>query len=284
MSVTTPSRTSPPKARGSSLSDPSIQVSPVTPRIGAKISGIDLTNPSSDQQVEDLHAALAEQQVPFFRHQNINLNQQNASGQHFGRLHIHPNRPGPEGHPEVLPIGADANSKRIAGENWHSDVSCDIEPSLGSIPYYHTVPLSGGDTIVVNQRVAYDALSRAFRSCLDGLTTTRSCDHVHRGTDRLLGADDRNKVFSRTVHPVVRTHLGTKHETLLVNQRLTRRSNELSPEENRAVLDFLFTDSTHPVFRVRFHRQPHSVAPSDNRAVSTSQYGDPSPRYVRAIG
>ena len=125
------------------MSYATIQVTPVTPRLGAEISGIDLTATLSNRQVDDLHTALAEHQVLFFRDQKINLDQQKTLGRHFGELHIHPNTPGPDGHPEILPIHADANSKRVAGENWHSDVSCDIEPPLGSILYLHTVRRPG---------------------------------------------------------------------------------------------------------------------------------------------
>jgi hypothetical protein len=49
-------------------------------------------------------------------------------GCYFGEFDVDPNAPGPEGHPEILPIHADASSKRVAGERWHSDVSCFQEP------------------------------------------------------------------------------------------------------------------------------------------------------------
>ena len=100
------------------MSYATIRVSPVTPRIGAVVSNIDLTATLSNQQVEDLHTALAEHQVLFFRDQRLNLDQQKMLGRKFGELHIHPNTPGPEGHPEILPIHADGNSKRANGENW----------------------------------------------------------------------------------------------------------------------------------------------------------------------
>jgi taurine dioxygenase len=136
------------------MSYTTIQVTQVTPRIGAEVSGIDLTATLSNQQVEDLHTALADHQVLFFRDQKISLDQQKTLGRHFGDPHIHPNTPGPEGHPEILPIHADANSKRANGENWHSDVSCDIEPPLGSILYVHTVPPTGGGESLLKGAVA----------------------------------------------------------------------------------------------------------------------------------
>ena len=136
-----------------------IRVNQVTPRIGAVVSNIDLTATLSNQQVDDLHTALAEHQVLFFRDQKLTLDQHKAFGRQFGELHIHPNTPGPEGHPEILPIYADANSKRINGERWHSDVSCDPEPPMGSILNLKVVPPVGGDTIFSSMYAAYDALS-----------------------------------------------------------------------------------------------------------------------------
>ena len=249
------------------MSYEAIQVTPVTPRIGAEISGINLCETLTNRQIEELHNALAEHQVLFFRNQKMTLDQQKTLGRHFGDLHIHPNTPGPKGHPEVLPIHADASSKLVAGENWHSDVSCDAEPPLGSILYLHTVPPSGGDTIFASQSAAYDALSPAMQAFLDGLTATHSGDHVYRRTNRLLGVDESNKTFPQAVHPVVRTHPVTKRKGLFVNAGFTTHINELSQEESKAVLQLLYEHCTKPAFQVRFKWQPHSVAFWDNRVV-----------------
>jgi len=87
-----------------------------------------LAKPLSNRQVDELH------QVLFFRDQPVDIEAHKRLGRYFGELHIHPNTPGPEGHLEILPIHADANSKRVNGEYWHSDVSCDEEPPLGQHP------------------------------------------------------------------------------------------------------------------------------------------------------
>jgi alpha-ketoglutarate-dependent taurine dioxygenase len=87
-----------------------IQMRSVTPRLGAEISNIDLTATLSNQQVENLRTALAEHQILFFRDQKINLEQQKTLGRHFGDLDIHPNTPGPDGHPTILLIHADKNT------------------------------------------------------------------------------------------------------------------------------------------------------------------------------
>jgi taurine dioxygenase len=244
-----------------------IHVRPLTPVLGAEISDIDLTAALSNRQVEELHAALAAHQVLFFRDQKIDLEQHKRLGRHFGELHIHPNTPGPEGHPEILPIHADGQSKRANGENWHSDVSCDAEPPMGSILHLHTVPPVGGDTIFASQTAAYDALTPAFQAFLDGLTATHSGDRSYRRTNKLLGIDDSQRTFPQAVHPVVRTHPVTGRKALFVNENFTMHINELAPAESRAVLDFLCAHSTKPAFQVRFSWQPDSIAFWDNRAV-----------------
>ena len=96
-----------------------------------------------NHQFAEVHDALMRHEVIFFRGQDMTLDQHKDFGRRFGELHIHPFRPGPEGHPEILRIHTDANSTQIAGEAWHSDVSCDPEPPMGSILHLHTVPGRG---------------------------------------------------------------------------------------------------------------------------------------------
>ena len=244
-----------------------IAVNPVTPRIGAEIGGIELTRPLSNRQVDELHRALAEHLVLFFRDQKLDLDAHKALGRHFGELHIHPNVPGPPGHPEVLPIHADANSKRIAGEYWHSDVSCDPEPPMGSILHLHTVPPVGGDTLFASMYAAHDALSHQMQTYLEGLTATHAGEHVYRAQNVLDGRDDAGKTYPRASHPVIRTHPVTRRKALFVNAGFTTHIDGIPKEESRAILAFLCEHATQPAFQVRFRWQPHSVAFWDNRCV-----------------
>ena len=63
-------------------------------------------------------------------------------------------------------IKADEKSKHVAGEEWHSDVSCDAEPPMGSILYLTEVPPDGGgDTLFANMYRAYETLSDPMKRC-----------------------------------------------------------------------------------------------------------------------
>jgi taurine dioxygenase len=244
-----------------------IQVTPTTPNIGAEIAGIDLSRPLGNRQVDELHDALAAHQVLFFRDQQLDHDSAKAFGRHFGDLHIHPNTPGPDGHPEILPIHADANSKRIAGERWHSDVSCDPEPPLGSILYLHTVPPVGGDTLFASQYAAYDALSPRLKTSLEGLTAFHDGGPSYRATNAKIGVPENGRIYPSATHPVVRTHPVTGRKALYVNRGFTQRINGLPDDEARALLAFLIEHSVKPDFQVRFRWRANSVAFWDNRAV-----------------
>ncbi len=85
------------------MADETIEVRKVTPSIGAEIFGADLAKPLSDRQFDEIHRALMEHLVVFFRDQKLSVAQHKAFGARFGRLHIHPNAPkGLPEHPEIL--------------------------------------------------------------------------------------------------------------------------------------------------------------------------------------
>lgn len=254
-----------------------ISVRPLTPVIGAEIGGVDLTQPLGQAEVQEIHEALMTHQVVFFRDQAMDLDQHKAFGRNFGELHIHPASPGPEGHPEILIIHADENSKRIAGHGWHSDVSCDEEPPMGSILHLHETPESGGDTMFSSMYAAYDALSESMKGFLEGLTARHASEHQYRGR---YGKDEqlRDGAYPESIHPVVRTHPVTRRKGLYVNSGFTRQIMELNRTEGKALLEFLFEHIRTPEFHCRFQWENNSVAFWDNRCVQHHALWDYYPK------
>ena len=244
-----------------------IEITPMTPRIGAEVSGIDLTKSLGNQQFQELHDALMEHSVLFFRNQDVDVEQHKNFGRLFGDLHIHPGSPPPPGHPEILIVHADKDSKHIAGENWHSDVTCDAEPPMGSILHLWEVPKSGGDTLFASMEAAYDDLSERMKTYLDGLNATHSGEQIYRGRYNNQKHDDTNVTYPRNVHPVVRTHPVTGRKSIFVNKTFTTHINEIPKAESDSVLAFLYSHCAKPDYQVRFKWQPHSIAFWDNRCV-----------------
>jgi taurine dioxygenase len=259
------------------MTDNTIEVRKLTPTIGAEIFGVDLAGPLGNQQFAEIHRALLNNLVIFFRDQRMSIEQHKAFGARFGKLHIHPNAARPiEAHPEILLIKADENSKRVAGEVWHSDVSCDAGPPMGSILHIHEVPENGGgDTMFANMYAAYEALSEPMKAFLGGLTATheslKSANHQHR--DRT--ADQQ---FPVAEHPVIRTHPETGRKALFVNRGFTTSIAQLAKSESDALLEMLFRHVELPAFSCRFKWRPNSVAFWDNRAAQHQALWDYYPQ------
>ena len=240
----------------------SLRALPSTINLGATIEGLDLCQPLTPSQSRDLNAALARYEVLFFHDQPISLERHEELGRCFGPLARHSAVAGIEGHPDIVAIHTDENSKYTAGDSWHSDLSADAEPPLGSILHLHTVPDTGGDTMFSSMAAAYDALSDRMKSYLDGLQAVHDANPVYHAIFK-----DYEKRYPVSVHPVVRTHPITGRKGLFVNSSYTTHIEDLSKDESKTILNFLFDHIKNPNFQVRFRWRPHSIAIWDNRAV-----------------
>lgn len=251
-----------------------ITARPLTPTIGGEVSGIDLNRPLSGAEVEDLHRALDDRLVLFFRDQPIDHAAHIRFSEYFGGIHIAPStRPWQApGHPEVTIIHADKDSTFVAGEDWHSDMSCDPEPPLGSILYLHTIPPVGGDTVFSSMYAAFDALSERMKAHLEGLTA------VHDAVVGFGGITPEGMKLPRTSHPVIRTHPSTGRKALFVNKGFTTHIEGIPRAESDALLHYLFQHVQHPMFQCRFTWAPHSIAFWDNRCAQHSAIWDYFPQ------
>lgn len=257
-----------------------ITVAPLTPSIGAEISGIDLSQPLDHVQTSEIQQALTDHLVIFFRDQKLTIDQHKAFGRCFGELHIHPIVAMP-GHPEIVEIRADENTSYVQGEVWHSDVTCGEKPPMGSILYMHQVPENGGgDTLFANMYLAYETLSEPIKEMLRGMTAIHDGEDAYRVRQNLQAPS-----YPRAEHPLVRTHPVTGRLALFVNRSYTKRIPQLSELESRAVLDMLFQHAELDVMKCRFKWQPNSIAFWDNRCTMHLAIPDyyPHKRYAQRV-
>jgi taurine dioxygenase len=261
-----------------------IEIHKLTPNIGAEIVGIDLSQPLDDLQFQRVHGALMDHLVIFFRDQHLSPERHKEFGRRFGNLHMHPAAPSLlAGHPEIFVIKADEKSTYVAGEDWHSDVSCDEEPPMGSVLSVTTVPRDGGgDTLFANMYLAFETLSEPIRKMLTGMTAIHDGERFYRGR---YGVDDAGKIYPRAEHPVVRTHPVTGRKCLFVNRVFTTRIVGLEKNESSAILEMLYRHIETPEFSVRFRWQPNSVAFWDNRCTQHQALWDyyPNKRYGQRV-
>lgn len=246
--------------------DTHFEIRRYSPAMGAEIYGLDLANGLTSEQYQAVRAALLEHQVLFFRNQQeIPPDVHVAMGRMFGALHMHPAAPQMQGYPEVFEIHVTRDSQIANGEFWHSDVSCDEIPPLGTMLQIHILPECGGDTMFANMYAAYDALSAPIKSMLEGLTAEHESEHVYRGRYADRGVDDAGKAYPKATHPVVRTHPETGRKALYVNRTFTTRLNGVEPAESDALLEFLFAHGEQVDFQIRFRWELNDMAFWDNR-------------------
>lgn len=247
-----------------------ITVTPISPTLGAEVTGVDLAR-LDDDTWHEIAAAWAEHLVLFFRDQDLPPEAHEALGRRIGELHVHPAAPTVEGHPHVMIIHADENSKVVAGNGWHTDVSCDERPPSATILHLPEVPDVGGDTLFISTEAAYEALSQPMKDFLADKSAVHESAHIYRGRYGSKESESRDGTFPSAEHPVIRTHPVTGRKALYVNRAFTTRIKGLAPAESRAILDMLCDHIEHrPEFQCRFSWTPDAVAMWDNR--STQHY------------
>lgn len=259
-----------------------IGVAPITPIIGAEVSGLDLTRELPETQLDEVRRAFLDHHVLVFRGQDLGIDDHKRFASCFGELRP-VNPPPPEGDPYVLDIRTSAEASNVAGNGWHTDGSADQEPSLGSMLHILRTPEAdgGGDTLFANMHLAHDMLSPAMRELLDGMTAE------HDGGISLKGYTmPADYVVPMAEHPLIVRHPETNRQVLYVNPGYTTRIPQLSAPESRAVLDMLFKVVTdRPLLSCRVRWEPNTLVFWDNRCVQHHAVYDyyPHARYGRRV-
>ena len=253
-----------------------IRVSPVAGALGAEVSGVDLAD-LDDETTREVHDAWMHHQVLFFRDQDLTHDQHKAFGLRFGSLHIHPflQPLKADGHPEFIVLESDAERPFVAA-GWHSDVTFEESPPMGSILRCVEAPPYGGDTMWSSMYAAYDALSQTMRELLSGLVAIHDTQKTFSrpGYARAApGARQADEVVSAE-HPVIRTHPVTGRKVIFVNSAFTLAIKGMKPHENEALLGFLYSHIDRPEFHCRFRWQKNSIAMWDNRCTQHRVIGD----------
>jgi taurine dioxygenase len=257
----------------------------LTPHIGAEVIGVDLAKPLPDEQFREMRQAWLEWKVLVFRDQHLSQEQHKAFGSRFGKLHVHPMQHSYGGDPAILAVKTTAKSRYTAGEGWHTDVTCDEYPPMGSMLYITQTPeCGGGDTLFADMYLAYDMLSDTMKEMLEGLTA------VHDGALPYLGnyrvAPPEGAEYPKNEHPVIATHPETKRKLLYVNAGFTSHIKGLAPWESRALLSALTNFiATTPKLTCRVQWEPNTLTFWDNRCTQHHSVWDyyPESRYGERV-
>jgi taurine dioxygenase len=251
-----------------------LQVHPQPSGFGAEIAGLDLTRPLSKEALAEVKAAWAKHGVVAFPDQALTLDQLEAFTQQIGAFGEDPFIKPMPGHPNVLELRREPDEKATNfGAGWHSDWSFQAAPPAATLLHSKVVPPVGGDTLFVDAARAYEALSPTMQRMLAPLQAVHSARQAY-GTKGVFSKETEKRTLQIIVseeadgsvtHPLVRTHPVTGRKALFVSPVYTVGIADLTPEEAKAILGFLFAHLTQAEFVYRHRWREQMLLMWDNR-------------------
>ena len=245
--------------------------------LGAEIRGVDLTRPVSDSTFADIHRAFLDNEMIYFRGQQISDEDHIRLSRRFGELRrlnlddLH------ERHPEIFIISniKDGKGEYIgsydAGIFWHTDGSYLPNPHAASFLRAIEIPMKDGralgDTVYASMTAAYNALDEDTKRLIEGLKGVHSIKYREEQTNAAGIAKKYNTAMMaapEAVHPVARPHPLTGRKCLWVSQGYTMNIIGLPEAEGQALIKRLSHYCVEERFQYRHRWQLHDLVLWDN--------------------
>ena len=241
----------------------------LTPAIGAQISGIDLSTSLDEPSMDAIYNALIENQVIFFRQNEITPENHLALARSFGKPQPpHPVYPHHKNFENIV-ILRNGPDNPPDTDGWHTDVSFHQNPPFASILVAREVPDCGGDTLWVSLSRAWETLPAGIQSELEELSAVHDMGDFRNNfavgeTDgsRLVEAHQK---FGNAIHRIVKTHPVSGRKFLYINEGFTQHIVGMRATDSNKLLDYLYHHINQPENQVRFHWSTGAIAIWDNR-------------------
>lgn len=247
---------------------------PLSPVVGAEVTGVDLTRPLDPTTAVTLHRALVDHLVLFFRDQHLTPAEHVAFARNFGPLRIAQRAAFgvAEDAPELSVLEND-EARPPNVNHYHSDGIFRRQPEFASMLRAVECPPCGGDTIFVSLQAAYAALSPEMQRYLESKRAVNDFMKLHGSPakarswegDNHARMDAMRRQNPPVEHPLVRAHPVTGRKSLYLSESFTTHIVGVDAEESRGVLEMLFRHCARPEFQCRFRWRAGSVALWDNR-------------------
>ena len=247
------------------------QVTPLSPALGASITGLDLGAGTPDAGViARLDALLARHLVLVIREQSLDPQAMVRVLSGFGPvMRQHYSRYLAPDCPDVSILssadaerGPDGRRVQLGVSCWHTDhINHELPPKC-TVLHAVKLPRSGGDTSFANMHMAYRRLPEAMRERVEGM---RSVSGLDRELVSVREAD-RQRHGTPSVHPLVRTHPVTGEPALYFHPSKLDHFEGMSREDSLAFIDELQQQVLVPELIYRHRWQAGDLLLCDNRA------------------
>ncbi len=250
-----------------------VTVTPLTPHIGAEISGLDLSADLSPENRALLRQAWLDHIVILVRDQKLDDQALIRFAGCFGDVATlaRPKAFRTKGQIDFddrimlisnirengEPIGALPDGEMM----FHHDMTHADLPDNASVLYAVEIPSHGGNTLFASGYAAYDTLPDDVREPLEG---RMGFHHYNYGTTH-RGGTNGTEAFSEATHPVFRTHDETGRKAIYVNRLMTEGIVDMARDQSDVLLDRIFDHLEKPEFVYEHVWQLGDVLIWDNR-------------------
>ncbi len=254
-----------------------IEIAPLTPIFGARITGFDVRGPLDEATIAAIDRALDDYSVLHLPGHPVTDDEQIAFTERFGPLEG--TLPGAVGAGSKVarmsnylpdgtmkdPIGQKALFTR-ANNFWHTDSSFNPTPARASMLSAREIAMSGGDTEFASTRAAYDALSAEMRERVEGLIAYHDIAHSRlKLSPDAVTAEQRQKM-PPVPQAMVRVNPTTGRKSLLIGSHISR-IDSMADDAAEALNAELVALATRPENTYRHIWSAGDIIIWDNRAV-----------------
>ena len=248
---------------------------PLTPWLGAEISGVNLAADLGADTFRAIHRAFLQYQVLLFPPQDVPPAQQVRLARCFGEVQIHVmNQYHADGFPELYRLSnLDAHGKP-SGKHpdkgtlaWHTDGSWQRVTGHATLIYGEVMPRTGGETHFADMYGAYERLSDAWKARIAPLRAVHNLDFSRtrrHGEDPLTEAQRSAK--PPVDHPVVRTHPETGRTCLYLGDH-AEYIQGMPYDEGRALIEEVNALAIHADLTYEHRWTPRQLIVWDNRCL-----------------
>jgi taurine dioxygenase len=250
-------------------------VRPLTPNLGAQISGLDMTRELDEATFGAIYRAFLRYQVLLFPPHDLPPARQVALARRFGEVQIHVmNQYHADGFPELYRLSNLDASGQPTGNHpdkgtlaWHTDGSWQRVTGQATIIYGEVMPAHGGETHFCDMYGAYERLSPAWKARVASLRAVHNLDFSRtrrHGEDPLT--EEQRRAKPPVDHPVVRTHPETGRKCLYLGDHAESIVG-MPYDEGRALIEELNALAVHPDLTYEHRWKTRELLIWDNRCV-----------------
>ena len=255
-----------------------MNITPTGEACGARVTGIDLSQPLDRSTINSIRSAWLEHHVLAFPDQKLSDDDLVRVTNYFGNVGDDPYFVPISKNTPVVALTRRADEQApVFAENWHTDWSFKQHPPIGTCLYSLVVPPVGGNTGFANQQLALAHMPDDLRQRLENKIALHSAAAAY-GPDGTYGEKDQGNdrsmkiLFSEQAnksepHPIIAKHPESGAETIFGTVGYIHTILGLEAENSRQLIMDLYAWQTREEFQYTHVWEPNMLVMWDNRSV-----------------